>query len=66
MHKGLLHFAFAVGLLVLALVFALALWKGDRSQKLGAAFNLAAGLLAIIHRKSLVAPDLQPMFFPGY
>lgn len=62
MHRGLLHLSFAIGLGVLALVYALAVWKGDRAQKLGAAFNLAAGLLAV-PPQYLVAPDLQPMFF---
>ncbi len=60
MHRGLLHLTFAIGLGVLALVYALAVWKGDRSQKLGAAFNLAAGLLAA-PPQYVLPPDMQPL-----
>ncbi len=60
MHRSLLHLSFLIGLGVLVAVFAFAMWKGDRAERYGAAFNLAAGLLAV-PPQYLLAPDIQPL-----
>ncbi len=61
MHKTFLsHLPFAIGMAVLVVVFAFALWKGDRAERLGASFNLAAGLLAV-PPQFLLSPDTQPL-----
>jgi hypothetical protein len=44
--KILLHISFAMLLGVLVAVFLFALWKGDLPERIGAAVNLGAGLIA--------------------
>ncbi|MGH7009720.1 MAG: hypothetical protein ACREEX_02690, partial [Caulobacteraceae bacterium] len=46
MYRDFLQVGFLIELLILVAVFAFAAWKGEQAEKLGAAFNLAAGLLA--------------------
>ncbi|MHB8530705.1 MAG: hypothetical protein ACYC8V_14500 [Caulobacteraceae bacterium] len=58
--KTFLHFEYAFFIAILIAAFAFALWKGDRPARLGASFNLIAGLLATLFYK-LLRPDVQPL-----
>ncbi|HEY5070957.1 MAG TPA: hypothetical protein VII63_02900 [Caulobacteraceae bacterium] len=46
MYRALLHLGFAIEVGILAAVFAFAIWKGGRPERIGAALNLGAGILA--------------------
>jgi hypothetical protein len=57
MHVGLI---LLVGVALLVLTFAFALWKGGLAERIGATMNMVAGLI-VMFLDQILAPDLQPI-----